>query len=215
MFSIRRIIAIICLLFAISATAYVVFVVVPSTLARKTYEGAKQIGDDIRKAFQFTPEITVNNKIILQQQTSVLEVAVLSQTFNHQYEWTNTWMGSTKKINITGTFEAKAGFDLQKKFGISITDDKAVVTLPQPQVLSVESKDDSQFTDEQGVWNWVNQDDRSKAINAFNKDAKRFVDKALFTTNAKAKIEHELRKILKAHDKEVEFRYTESLSKEI
>jgi hypothetical protein len=215
MFRSNRITAIIILIIVACISAYIIAVVIPTTLARRSYEGAKQIGDDIRKAFQFTPEITINNTIVLQQQTSILELAVLSQTFKHEYEWMNTWVGSTKKIRITGTFDAKAGFDLQKKLSISINEDRAIVTLPQPQLLSIEPKGDLKFEDENGIWNWVNQDDRAKAVNAFNMDARKFAQQALFVSAAKAKAEEQLRKILKAHGKEVEFSYTESFSRKL
>jgi hypothetical protein len=215
MFQNRRIVALIILLITICVSAYVIVVVIPTTLAQRSYDGARKIGDDIRKAFQFTPEVTVNNTIVLQQQTSILELATLSQTFRHEYEWINTWMGSTKKISITGTFEGKAGFDLQKKFSIVINEDKAVVTLPEPQLLSVEPKGDLKFADENGVWNWVRLEDRTKAVNAFNTDARKFAEKALFLTDAKAKMEEQLRKILLVHVKEVEFRYNEKLNRDM
>jgi hypothetical protein len=215
MFKTSRIVALSILTIILCVAAYLIAVVIPTTLARRSYEGAKQIGDDIRKVFQFTPEITVNNTVVLQQQTSILELAVLSQTFKHEYEWINTWAGSTKKIRITGTFEAKAGFDLQKKFSITINEDKAIVTLPQPQLLSIEQGGDLKFEDENGVWNWVNQEDRAKAVNAFNTDAKKFAQQALFVSESKTKVEEQLRKILTAHGKEVEFSYTESLSRDL
>ena len=167
MFGRAKLILIIILLFAVCVTAYVIVVVIPTQLAQRSYEGAKQIGHDISEAFQFTPEITVNNTVVLQQQTPILELATLSQNFRHEYEWTNTRLGSTKKINIKGSFEAKAGFDLNKRFALEITDDKALVFLPKPQLLSIESLNDTKFEDEDGYWNWVNMDDRSMAINAF------------------------------------------------
>src|SRR3954467_275590 len=98
MFKTSRIVALSILTIIVCVGAYVITVVIPTTLAKRSYEGAKQIGDDIRKVFQFTPEITVNNTVVLQQQTGILELAVLSQTFKHEYEWINTWAGSTKKI---------------------------------------------------------------------------------------------------------------------
>src|SRR5687768_12790010 len=112
MFSNRKIILIILLLITISVTSYFLFVVIPARAVRQSYEGAKEIGRDIKELFQFTPEVSVNNTVVLEQQTPILELATLSQTFRHEYEWTNTWLNSTKKIKITGTMEAKAGFDL-------------------------------------------------------------------------------------------------------
>jgi hypothetical protein len=211
MFATRKLILLIILLITISVTAYVIIVVIPSRLAERSYEGAKKIGQDISEAFQFTPEITVNNTVVLQQQTPILELATLSQKFQHQYEWTNTWLGSTKKINIRGSFEAKAGFDLNKKFSIRIDDNKAIVMLPKPKLLSVESLPDIKFEDENGVWNWVDMEDRSKAINAFTSDARtrRYAVQSPFVNEAQQSMEKKLTEILKIHGKEVEIRYSE------
>lgn len=209
MFANRKLILIIILLITLSITAYVIVVVIPSRLAERSYEGAKQIGRDISEAFQFTPEITVNNTVVLQQQTPILELATLSQKFQHQYEWTNTWLGSTKKINIRGSFDAKAGFDLNKKFSIQINDEKAIVMLPMPKLLSVESLSDIKFEDENGVWNWVDMEDRTKAINAFTTDARRYAMQAQFVSEAQQSMEKKLTEILKLHGKEVEIRYSE------
>jgi hypothetical protein len=207
MFRTRNIVALTVLIITISVAAYVIVVVIPASLARKTYEGARQIGEDIRKAFQFTPEVTVNNTIVLQQEVSILELATLSQTFRHEYEWINSWMGSTKKITIKGTFDAKAGFDLQKKFNISVSDEKIVVTLPAPKILSVEPKGDLTFTDENGIWNWVDAEDRAKAVNAFTIDARKLAQKNILLKQTESKMEEQLRNILLTYGKEVEIRY--------
>jgi Protein of unknown function (DUF4230) len=210
MFARGKLILIIILLITLSVTAYVIVVVIPTRLAERSYEGAKQIGRDISDAFQFTPEITVNNTVVLQQQTPILELATLSQKFQHQYEWTNTRLGSTKKINITGSFEAKAGFNLNKRFAIEINDDKALVFLPKPQLLSIESLSDVKFEDENGYWNWVDMNDRSKAMNAFTRDAKKYAEQAEFVSKAQQAMEDKLREILKLHGKEMEIYYSES-----
>lgn len=204
----RKLILIIALLITLSVTAYVLVVVVPSQLAQRSYDGAKQIGRDISKAFQFTPEIRVNNTVVLQQQTPILELATLTQTFQHRYEWTNTWLGSTKKITITGSFVAKAGFDLNEKFTIQISDKNAMVTLPKSQLLSIESMNDVSFEDANGIINWVRMEDRSKALNAFTADAKKFAEQASFIPQAQAAMENRLTEILQLHGKAVEIRYS-------
>jgi hypothetical protein len=207
MFTDRKLFLLIIFFIVVSITGYVLLVVIPTKIAERSYAGARQIGQDIAEAFQVTPEITVNNTVVLQQKSAILELATLSQRFEHRYDWTNTWLGSTKKINIRGTFEAKAGFDLNKKFSIQITDNKAVVTLPSPQLLSVESQGDAKFTDENGVWNWVDAADRSKAVNAFTKDARRYAEQGRFIEQAKPEIEKKLKEILAFHEKDVEIRY--------
>ncbi|WP_333819743.1 DUF4230 domain-containing protein [Ohtaekwangia sp.] len=210
MFSNRKIILIIVLLITLSITAYVLIVYIPTKVAQRSYEGAKQIGRDFKEAFQFTPEVTVNNTVVLQQQTPILELATISQKFQHQYIWNSTWLKSTKKITVTGTFEAKAGFDLNQKFSIRINDDKAIVTLPHPQLLSIESLGDVKSKDENGLWNWVNPEDRSNAMNAFITDARRYAEQAEFVKQAQQSFEAKIKEIMKLHGKEVTIEYTDT-----
>jgi hypothetical protein len=204
MFSNRKIILIIILLITVSLTAYVLVVIIPRHFAEQSYEGARKIGKDLREIFQFTPEIKVNNTVVVQQQTSILELSTLSQKFHHTYTWKNTWMGSTKEIEVSGTFDAKAGFDLNEKFQINIENEKATIVFPQPKILSVESLGDIKFQDEHGIWNWVEEADRSRAVNAFTQDARRYAAHAPFVSDASKEMQARLLEILKPHVKEVE-----------
>ncbi len=201
----------IALIIAGTIAVYIVVITIPTQLAKRSYEGAKTLGEDFRKAFQFTPEITVNNTIVLNQQTTVLELSVLSQNFEHRYVWVHSWLGSTKKIFIAGTFDAKVGFDLQRKFSITLKDEKAIVSLPEPITLSVESQGDIEYRDEHGIWNWVNPDDRTKATNAFITDARKYADQAAFVQEAKKNMEERLKVLLNPYAKEVIVRYATSV----
>lgn len=187
--------------------AYVLLVTIPTEMARRSYEGAKTLGEDFRKAFQFTPQIKVNNTIVLNQQTPVFELSVLSQNFEHRYEWEHSWLGSTKRIFIAGTFNAKVGFDLNQRFSITLRDEKAYVFLPPPETLSVESLGDISYRDEHGVWNWVNAENRASATNAFLADARRYANRAPFVQDAKAQMESKLRELLKPYAQEVVISY--------
>lgn len=204
----RNLKLIIALLMVGTIASYVVLVVIPTQLAERGYEAAKTLGEDFKKAFQFTPEITVNNTVVLNQQTPVLEMAVLAQNFEHRYSWTNTWLNSTKQIFITGTFEAKAGFDLNQKFSIVLKDDKAIIMFPEPKILSVESQGDITYRDESGVWNWINEDDRTKATNAFIQDARKYATHAAFVQDAKVHMEKRLRVLLQPYAKDVVIEYS-------
>ena len=192
--------------------SYIIAVVIPTQLAKRSYEAAKTLGEDFRKMFQFTPEVTVNNTLVLNQQTPVLELAVLNQNFEHRYAWTNSWLGSTKKIFISGTFEAKAGFDLNKKFFIRLQDDVAYVSLPEPVILSVESKGDIKYRDEQGIWNWVNTTDRTQATNAFITDARKHAAELSFVEDAKLQMETRLQELLRPYAKEIVIEFEPSLN---
>lgn len=203
----RNLKLLIILLIVGSLSAYLIAVVIPTELAKLSYEAAKTLGEDFKKAFQFTPEITVNNTVVLNQQSSVLELASINQNFEHRYTWTNSWLGSTKKVLIAGSFDAKAGFDLHKKFTIKLQGDVAYVTLPQPTVLSVESKGDITYRDEQGIWNWVNMNDRTEATNAFITDARKHAEQTTFVQDARTAMEVRIKELLMPYAKEVRIQY--------
>lgn len=190
-----------------SLSAYFIAVVIPTQLAKRSYDAAKTLGEDFKKAFQFTPEITVNNTVVLNQQSEVLELALINQNFEHRYEWTNSWLGSTKKIFIAGSFDAKAGFDLHEKFTIRLEDGIAYIILPEATILSVESKGDITYRDEQGIWNWLNMNDRTNATNAFITDARRAAEQAAFVKEARAKMELRIMDLLKPYAKEINIQY--------
>ncbi|MCU0358643.1 MAG: DUF4230 domain-containing protein [Cyclobacteriaceae bacterium] len=203
----RNLKLIIVLLVVISLAAYVLLVIIP----RQSYNTARAIGKDFAEAFQFTPEVKVRNTIVLRQQTEIFELAALSQNFQHRYYWKNSWMGSTKQIEITGSFEAKCGYDLQQKFSIVLDDNKAVVYLPEPKILSLEALPDLTFKDENGYWNWVNADDRTNAVNAFIADARSYAAGASFLQDTKKVTEIKIRDLLKIHVDEVAVVYSEQV----
>ena len=209
MFSNRKIFLIIILIITFTVAAYWIVVIIPTRLAQKTYDGAKQIGHDFAKAFSFTPEVTVNNTVVLLQQSPVLELATVSQKFQHHYDWTDTWLGSTKKIAIKGGFEAKAGFDLRKKFTIELNDDNAIVYLPPPELLSIQPLNDVSFSDENGFLNRLSTEDRSKAMNAFTANARKYATQAGFVEAARESMVKQITEILKSHGKTVEVRFEE------
>lgn len=208
----NRLKLLIALTLVVTIAAWVILVIIPTQVAKRGYEGARIVGEDLRKAFNFTPKVEVNNVIVLQQQSGVFELSVLSQNFEHRYLWKNVWLGSTKRITITGSFNARVGFDLHKKFSIELRDGQAIVTLDEPRVLSVESLGDIEYRDEQGIWNWVNTDDRNRATNAFIADARRYAERADFVNDAKLQMEQRLQEVLKPHVDEVVVRYTSTLS---
>jgi hypothetical protein len=210
----RRLIVFSIFLVVLSAAAYILLVIIPERVAENTYGAARAISQDLKEAFRFSPEVHVNNTVILQEQHDIMELSMVSQKFRHEYDWTNTWMGSTKKIAITGTFEAKAGFDLDKKIAVDIRGEKAFIFLPHAQLLSLTPQHDVAFRDESGVWNWVNEQDRSDAMNAFTKDAQNIASTAQFINRAEAAFEQKAGEIFRTHGMEPVFIYGTTMQKE-
>jgi len=206
----RNLRLLIILIIVATVAGYVLFVTIPTQIAKRSYDGARTLAEDFRKAFQFTPEVRVNNTIVLNQQSPVFELAVLEQKFQHRYVWENSWLGSTKKIFISGSFNAKVGFDLHQKFSINLQDDVAYVTLSSPRTLSVESLGNITYRDEQGIWNWVNVDDRTRATNSFIRDARRWADQAAFREDARNEMEKRLKRLLEPYADEVVIEYDQT-----
>ena len=205
----RNLKLILLIIIAGTIAAYVLLVYIPAQIAERSYEAAKKVGEDFSKAFNFTPEVIVGHTIILNQQSEILELATISQNFTHRYTWENTWMNSTKKISIEGTFEAKAGFDLNERFSIRFDDSKvATVILPSPSILSVEPQGDIRFEDENGIWNWVNEENRTNATNAFITDARIYAENASFVDEAKTKLEVKIKSLLENYSDSVRFEYS-------
>jgi hypothetical protein len=66
------------------------------------------------------PRVTVNNRVYLEQTTTVAELAVLARRVEVEHEMLHTWAGSTKRIKLHGTYLVKAGFDLRKRFTVNV-----------------------------------------------------------------------------------------------
>ena len=90
-------------------------------------------------------------------------------------ETEDTWMGSTKRLRVRGTFRVKAGFDLTKPFSVQIADGSpptVAVRMPPPRLLSVEQENVEVLTMENGLWNHMQPDEYAQAVNELTTDAR-------------------------------------------
>lgn len=110
--------------------------------------------------------MTVNQTIIIEQASPILEIATVSRPMMIDHQWSHSWLGSTKSIHVRGTFTAKAGYNLKEPFTITITRDPMTVTatLPAPRLLSVQMDSFAVVADESGWWNRLTEQDRSEAV---------------------------------------------------
>ena len=138
---------------------YIVVVKAPRDLAHNMASG-------IREIFNFTPEVRINETIVIEQNTPILEVATVSRQMFIDHSWQQTWLGSTKTIQIQGVFLAKAGFDLRKpfRFDIERSPRRVVAWVPPPKLLSLEMTEYKIVKDEGGWWNSITSQDREEAV---------------------------------------------------
>ena len=105
------------------------------------------------------PRITVNNRVYMEQTRPVSELVVLSRRIEVEHELLHTWVGSSKRVKLHGTFNAKAGFDLRQNLSIDIRPDEIIVQLPHAQILGIEEGQLDVLAFENGLWNRISGED--------------------------------------------------------
>jgi Protein of unknown function (DUF4230) len=135
----------------------------PARTARQSTAELKRLGKDLRAAFidiaHLQPRITINDRVYMEQTTPVSELVVLSRRIEVEHELLHTWVGSSKRVKLHGTFIVKAGFDLRKGLSINIRPDEIIVQLPHAQILGVEQQQVDVLAFENGLWNRISGQD--------------------------------------------------------
>lgn len=149
-----------------AAVAVLVFLRLESWPARTVKQSTaelERLGRDLRSAFvdiaHLQPRITINNRVYVEQTTPVSELVVLSRRIEIEHEFLHTWMGSTKRVKLHGTFTAKAGFDLRQDLNVDIRPDQIVIQLPHAQILDVAQDQVDVLAFDNGFWNRISGDD--------------------------------------------------------
>src|SRR6516225_8425787 len=150
----------------VAATIFVILLRLeswPARTARQSTAELERFGKNLRGAFidiaHLQPRITINDHVYMEQTTPVSELVVLSRRIEVEHELLQTWVGSSKRVKLHGTFNAKAGFDLQQDLSIDIRPDEIIVQLPHAQILGVEQEQVDVLEFENGLWNRISGQD--------------------------------------------------------
>jgi hypothetical protein len=135
----------------------------PARTARQSSAELERLGKNLRAAFvdiaHLQPRITINNRVYIEQTTPRAELVVLSRGIDVEHELLHTWVGSSKRVKLHGTFVAKAGFDLQQGLSIDIRPTEIVVEIPHAQILGIEQQQVDVLAFENGLWNQISGQD--------------------------------------------------------
>jgi hypothetical protein len=180
---------------------YIMAVKVPTDLARNTADG-------IRQFFNFTPQVRINQTIVIEQNTPILEVATVSREMFIDHTWQQSWLGSTKTIQIQGVFMAKAGFDLRDPFRIDIERHplRVVSWMPPAKLLSIEMKEYKVVKDEDGWWNKVTPQDREEALRQIRAEAVVRAERSGLLEESRSSVEARIREIVERNGSSVVFK---------
>ena len=165
-YRIARPIALALVALIIATTIVVIFLRVeswPARTARQSTAELERLGKNLRSAFvdiaHLQPRITINDRVYMEQTIPVSELVVLSRRIEVEHELVHTWVGSSKRVKLHGTFIAKAGFDLRKGLSIDIRPGEIMVQLPHAQILGVEQQQVDVLAFENGLWNRISGQD--------------------------------------------------------
>jgi hypothetical protein len=140
----------------------------PTRTAQEGTAQLEKLGKDLRSAFidiaHLQPRITINNRVYMEQTTPVSELVVLSRRIEVEHELLHTWVGSSKRVKLHGTFIVKAGFDLQQNLSIDIRPNEIIVQLPRARILGIEQEEVDVLGFENGLWNRISGEDMQSEL---------------------------------------------------
>src|SRR6516162_8214443 len=183
----------------IGATILVIFLRLetwPARTARQSTAELERLGKNVRAAFidiaHLQPRITINDRVYMEQTTPVSELVVLSRRIEVEHELLHTWVGSSKRVKLHGTFIAKAGFDLRKGLSIDIRPDQTMVRLPHAQILGVEQQQVDVLAFENGLWNHISGQDVQSELSALPELARKKAAESGLSAEAEESLQQQL-----------------------
>jgi hypothetical protein len=171
---------------------------------------ANDIATVFQRTFQFQPEVTVEQNIILEQVSRTAELATAERTVVVEREYENRWLLSTKRLRARGTFVAKAGFDLRQ--GVEARAHRSAgsveVIFPAPQLLSVGQERVEILEWDNGLWNKLSGAEAEEAVNELTALANQSAEEQGLLDEARASVEAQLAERLREETGlSVEMRY--------
>lgn len=160
----------------------------PRQARQEALAAVREAAGWVKEVFGVVPEVRVREVVVHGQSAPIAELAVLERDYELTYEWSHTWMGSTKRLNVSGKWRAKAGFDLMKPFQVVVDPVTGRVwgDLPEAEVLSVEPVAGPELKGESGWWNRLREEERARALEEFRVQARRQVEASGLAAEAEA-----------------------------
>ena len=168
----------------------------PARTARQSTAELERLGKDLRAAFidiaNLQPRITINNRVYMEQTKPVSELAIVSRRIEVEHEFLHTWVGSSKRVKLHGTFVAKAGFDLQQNLSIDIRPKEIIIQLPHAQILGVDQEHVDVLAFENGLWNRISGQDLQDELSMLPQLARKRAAEAGMPAEAERTLQQQL-----------------------
>jgi hypothetical protein len=82
--------ALLLVLLGVLLASYVLFFHAPMKLAEAAAGGMKEM-------FNFTPRVTINQTVVIEQNTPIMEIATVAREVHADHAWSHQWLGSTDR----------------------------------------------------------------------------------------------------------------------
>ncbi|MDQ6622115.1 MAG: DUF4230 domain-containing protein [Verrucomicrobiota bacterium] len=168
----------------------------PMRTAQQSSAELERLGRKARDAFveiaRMQPRVTINNRVYLEQTTSVAELALVSRRTEVEHEFEHTWAGSTKRVKLHGTYNVKAGFDLRQNISVNVQPNEITIQLPHAVILGVEQEEVDVLEFQNGLWNRISAEDVQNELAQLPKLAREKVAQANLTGEAEAALQKQL-----------------------
>src|SRR6266481_6726441 len=189
----------------IAVVILVIFLRLESWPARTAHQGTaelEKLGKDLRAAFidiaHLQPRITINNRVYMEQTTPVSELVVLSRRIEVEHELLHTWVGSSKRVKLHGTFIVKAGFDLQQNLAVDIRPHEIIVQLPHARILGIEQEQVDVLAFENGLWNRISGQDMQSELSILPQLAREKAEESDLPANAERALQQHIEQSVQA-----------------
>lgn len=167
--------------------------------------GMSKAADAFKAIFQSQVNVVASSTVC--DATPIAELAVLKRNIREIVDYSNTDLGSNKRIIAEQTFIAKIGFDLAAKFSATYDATNRVLTirLPDPKILSLESSNPAPkyYLVEDGVINRINTADYQQILMQLKAEARKSADSALAIGDARQMIETRFQDLFRAFNVKV------------
>jgi len=188
----------------------------PARVVESTGEAARnaalRAAGAIQQVFQVAPQIQVQSKVIQLQTAPILELALIERDFHLTNIWKGQWLRSEKELKVSGSYTAKAGFDLEKRFEVEVneSDRQVYLYLPAPELLSVDLSDNLELEGKSGLWNRITDVDRNLVMNDFRRGAEAQALASDLVAETRKEAEKRLRQALSDEPWELVILFSES-----
>lgn len=156
-----------------------------------TRDTAERLRATFAAVTRVQPRVVVHDRVVFEQSAPALELAVVTRTAEVDREFTATWLGSTKRLRLRGTYELKAGYDLRgQPFTVRLDGSGDVVSavfpgggssgrrgtvqieLPPARLLGVEQRHVEVLELQNGLWNRIQPGELGDELNALTAQAR-------------------------------------------